>query len=348
MAKSKLIEALGVGAALGAVGSIYKAGEALIRLKRLHDVAEENAVFTRLAARVRDDLEEAERLMRVKEVKYALSGNPEKVEWIRDTMAGVHEALYEINRYTKRVCKDTDRGKHVGVKNRVIWVLDEHEKLVHRRMELATCHQSLLQVLALLGGLEPLRCCQDEKGQGNRYEQFTVEAKDKQHAPQQQAHVRFKEEYPGGGADARYNEYEFRREKQVPAGDYRGGNATYKETEYRRERQVPVAAPAAEYGGVEGNVRHYEYQNQQGRQEPVGNYGEYGAHAQPPPQHAQYGNYTGQRGQQGPVNVEYTVQREQAGPHKGEKFTEVYEKHNWQPQQEEWIPQVSRGPRSRL
>lgn len=43
------------------------------------------------------------------------------------------------------------------------WVLDEYEKLVNRRMELAMAHSSLMGVIEFLSQFEPLGCCGSQR-----------------------------------------------------------------------------------------------------------------------------------------------------------------------------------------
>jgi len=161
MAKKGLLEAIGVGAALSAVAGAYKFSEFAIRAKKLHEVASENEVFVRLVQHVQIDLAETERLLYLPSVKFALSNSPDKLAWIRRTISDTKNALYQISRYTGGVSGDLEHGHHVGIRHRFRWVLNDYEKLVHRRMELAMCHQSLTQVLGFLSTLEPLACCEE-------------------------------------------------------------------------------------------------------------------------------------------------------------------------------------------
>jgi len=157
----ELLGAIGLGAGLGAVGGAYKFAEFVIRLKKLHDVASENAVFARITDRVRSDLEETERLLSVPPVKNAMRrASPEKLKWIQATVRDLSLALEGMGQYTRRVQADVESRGWFGrwwrpsLWHRVRWVLDEREKLVNRRMELAAAHQSLIAVLSYLEPLE--------------------------------------------------------------------------------------------------------------------------------------------------------------------------------------------------
>jgi hypothetical protein len=154
--------ALSAGALISAVAGAYKVGEAVLHLRKLHDVGEENAVFVRMVERVRIDLVECERLLALPEVKLALQGSPEKVEWIKQTSTRCRIAMEEKAKWTESVRKGVEGGRFLSFKKRIWWVLEEHEKLENRRMELAMCHLGLLQVINFLAPLEPLACCQPE------------------------------------------------------------------------------------------------------------------------------------------------------------------------------------------
>jgi hypothetical protein len=154
--------ALSAGAVISVVAGAYKVGEAVLHLRRLHAVGKENDVFVRMVERVRLDLAEVDRLLALPEVKLALSRSPEKVQWIKRTITTLRVAMEEKAKYTESVRKAVEGGRILGLRKRIWWVLEEHEKLVNRRMELAMCHLGLLQVLAFLAPLEPLACCQPE------------------------------------------------------------------------------------------------------------------------------------------------------------------------------------------
>lgn len=124
---------VGLAGLAGLAGGAYKFGEFLTKVKRLHDVGSENAVFVRLVANVQADLRETERLLHLREVKNALRTTPEKVRWIRDSIRRVSFVLEEMAKYTGRVGEDLDEGKHrrwgwipfvgggahVGIRNRL-------------------------------------------------------------------------------------------------------------------------------------------------------------------------------------------------------------------------------------
>jgi hypothetical protein len=168
MAKGKVAEVIGLGALASGIAAAYKFSEFIVRLKKLHEVGGENAVFARLIQRVRVDLHEVERLLRIRDIQITLSRMPAKREWIYKTVQDTKVALSEIGRLTVRVTGDLDEGSHVGLRHRLRWLLDEHEKLVHRQMELATCHASLMEAMGYLMGLEP------EQGRERGFERETT------------------------------------------------------------------------------------------------------------------------------------------------------------------------------
>ncbi|KAF2671157.1 hypothetical protein BT63DRAFT_423390 [Microthyrium microscopicum] len=224
--------ALSLGAVVSAVAGTHKIIEALVELRKLHDVGKDNMIFVRIIDRVRVDLTETERLLAHKDVKYALSKSPEKVAWIHKTITAVREALQEMNGYTMRVRKDTDRGRWVGLRNRIYWRMEELEKLEVHSMEVARCHESLLQVLTFLGTLEPLPAVdqEQEKHRSGRHDtqQNDFRYKEERYIEPQYKETRFKEERY---IEPRYEE----REAVYEERPRRGG---YEEERYVEQRKV--------------------------------------------------------------------------------------------------------------
>ena len=157
-----VLGAIGIGAVASGAAATYKVSEALIKLRRLHEVAEDHAVFVRLTDRIRRDVAETERLLALREVKIALARNTEKMAWMRGTLESTKKALAAMDKYTGHVRKDLSHSKHVGIINRIRWVLDSHERLINLTLELETSHRGLIEVLSFLSGLEPLACCYDD------------------------------------------------------------------------------------------------------------------------------------------------------------------------------------------
>jgi hypothetical protein len=143
----------GASAIFGGINTAFKFSEFAIALK---DVGKENAVFARTIQRVKDDLEETERLLYLPEVKSALARYPGKIAWINKAISSVKVALNDIGLYVERARSDKDRDGSVSFENRVRWVLKDHEKLKNRAVELNTCHISLSSVLEELHRLEHL------------------------------------------------------------------------------------------------------------------------------------------------------------------------------------------------
>jgi hypothetical protein len=197
--------ALSVGAIVSAIAGGYKVAEFLVKVKRLHGVGTENGLFVRIVERVRIDIAETERLLNVPAIKQALSQSPKKVIWIKKTIEAVRQSLEEMTTLTRRVEGDVERGGRVGLRNRLWWVLSEHEKLVHSRMEVAMCHLGLIQVLGFLGALEPMACC-GPSGQYEEPDRFVEETTDVRYrdydqprrAPQYEDEGYFEEPHFGG------------------------------------------------------------------------------------------------------------------------------------------------------
>ncbi|KAL5319616.1 hypothetical protein ACEPPN_012671 [Leptodophora sp. 'Broadleaf-Isolate-01'] len=144
---------LGAGALFGAINTAFKFSEFAIELA---EVGSENNVFVRTIQRVRLDLDETERLLRVPAIRASLANNPQKLFWIQQAINSTKCALNDIGLFVERVRSDQDRDDTVSFINRVRWVLNDHGKLENRRSELATCHQTLTTVLNTLHPLEML------------------------------------------------------------------------------------------------------------------------------------------------------------------------------------------------
>jgi hypothetical protein len=156
------IGALKTGAIVSAVAGAYKFGEFVLKLRHLHGVDGMNSVFVRIVDRVRTDLEEVERLLKLKEVKEALKDNPKKVAWIYNCIGSMRQVLESTN----KICGGVTAGLSSwtwGLYSRAKWVLEDHEKVQHLRMEIAVNHLSVLNVLTYLAPLEPLACCKPKQ-----------------------------------------------------------------------------------------------------------------------------------------------------------------------------------------
>jgi hypothetical protein len=144
---------LGAGAIFGAINSAFKFSEFVIAL---NEVGRENNVFVRTIQRVKFDLEETERLLHLPEVKAALAKQPAKIPWINEAIVSTKTALNEIGKYVERARSDEARDGSIGFAVRVRWVLNDHDKLENRRMELNACHLTLSNVLTMLQRLESI------------------------------------------------------------------------------------------------------------------------------------------------------------------------------------------------
>ncbi len=142
---------LGAGAIFGAINTAFKFSEFVIAL---NEVGSENHVFVRTIQRVREDLEETERLLTLPPIKTNLLTNAEKSLWIKKAIYSTKCALNDIGLYVERVRSENDRDGDISFKNRVRWVLNDHGKLENRRSELTACHQTLSTVLNSLHHIE--------------------------------------------------------------------------------------------------------------------------------------------------------------------------------------------------
>jgi hypothetical protein len=146
-----MADPLSAAAVFAFLNSAFKFSEFAVKL---YSVESENGVFVRMIQRVRLDLEETERLVYSPLVQSKLVATPGKLPWIKGVIMSTKGALNEIGRLVERVRSDKAGYGSISWENRVRWVFNDNEKLVHRRMELGTCHQALSTVLAYLAPLE--------------------------------------------------------------------------------------------------------------------------------------------------------------------------------------------------
>jgi hypothetical protein len=149
-----LPETIKIGAIVSAIGAAYKISEFLLKTRRLYGVESENAVLERLLLRVQRDLAETRRLLSLPVITAALQRSPAKADWVYGVVNDTIAALRAVEEYTQHVSKDTKEGRGAGLRNRVMWVLEEKDAILHRQMELATCHLSLTQVMVLISRIE--------------------------------------------------------------------------------------------------------------------------------------------------------------------------------------------------
>lgn len=134
-----------------AINTVIKACELVYKIA---EVSGESAVFVRSILRVRDDLQETERLLYCPSVKAHLASVPEKEEWIKKIILDAKESLNEIGIYIERARADKERDGTVSLATRWAWVMSDHDKLKNRREGMNTCHTSLGNVLTYLVPLE--------------------------------------------------------------------------------------------------------------------------------------------------------------------------------------------------
>jgi hypothetical protein len=134
-----------------AINSLIKACELAYKLS---EVSEESEVFVRSIFRVRDDLQETERLLQCPQVKAQIEDLPEKKKWIKQVILDTKKALNEIGQYIERARQDKAQTGTVSFTTRWQWIMGDHDKLNNRREELGACHRSLGQVMTFLVPLE--------------------------------------------------------------------------------------------------------------------------------------------------------------------------------------------------
>lgn len=152
------------GTVAGIFAGAYQAAEIGTKLRALYDVPEDTRLFMGILARVRIDLAEAERLMAVKQVKFALSKSPAKVQWIKKTISSMKEALEGMHKLSSKVKDRVENGRFHGIWGRVSFITDDQDKLNIHTQQVARSHAGLLEVIGFLSSLEPLACCDEAKG----------------------------------------------------------------------------------------------------------------------------------------------------------------------------------------
>ena len=121
---------------------------------KVKDVSLENQVFVRIISRVRDDREEAFRLMRKPAVQRHFELDPDSGRYVEGTILALNNALQSIGKFVESVRLDEERNGSIGLVNRFEWVLRHQAKLGTRQLELDTCHKSLLQAMETMRNYE--------------------------------------------------------------------------------------------------------------------------------------------------------------------------------------------------
>ena len=155
--------------AFAAIAVCFKFVDFCIKIK---DVSNENSVFVRIISRVREDREEAFRLMRKPAVQRHFEADPESKNYVEGTILALNKALQSIGRFVESVRLDEERNGTIGLVNRFEWVLRHEAKLGTRQLELDTCHKSLLQALDIMRAfnrdpLPPAYCTVPTRGDDN-------------------------------------------------------------------------------------------------------------------------------------------------------------------------------------
>lgn len=163
-------EPISTAAVFAFLNSCFKLAEYAVKI---YSVESENGVFVRMILRIRQDLEETERLLSVPSVKARLISTPQKSPWIRGAVLSTKAALNEIGRWVERVRSEKAGYGNVSFESRVRWVFNDQEKMVSRSMELRTSHQTLSTVLAYLSPLELEKPTTVEKAEPPKYDDAT-------------------------------------------------------------------------------------------------------------------------------------------------------------------------------
>ena len=139
------------GAIFSCINSAIRFAELAVHLT---EVGPENEVFIRMIQTVRRDVEETERLLSISSIRERLANTPRKLSWIKSSLHSARCCLNEIGKWVERPRVDQQSNGSIRFETRVRWVLNDHSKLINRKMELSTCHQQLLTVLNFLIPME--------------------------------------------------------------------------------------------------------------------------------------------------------------------------------------------------
>ncbi|EPE28767.1 hypothetical protein GLAREA_09888 [Glarea lozoyensis ATCC 20868] len=110
------------------------------------------SAFLRTVERIRDDLAELERLLKVDSVKTHLNGTPDKLPYIENVAKNTKAALKEVEVLIEREGANQTANTSVGDCSRKM--SDGIVELMSHRFEISVCHQALLTALAFLNPLE--------------------------------------------------------------------------------------------------------------------------------------------------------------------------------------------------
>lgn len=121
---------------------------------RIAEVGSANEVFVRTIQIVRNDLNEAQRLLSLQSIQQKLISTPSKLGWIEHAIQSARTALYEIGKWVERPRQDKQATGTIKFETRVRWVFHDHKKILNHQTELSACHQQLSNVLAFLTPLE--------------------------------------------------------------------------------------------------------------------------------------------------------------------------------------------------
>jgi len=113
-----------------------------------------NLTFICLIEKIREDIDETERLLGIPSIHAVLENSPRKRTWVNNGIHNIESALNDIGLFIERIRLDKDDLSMNSFERRVQLVLQSSGKLENQRSELATCHQTLIAMLNVLSPLE--------------------------------------------------------------------------------------------------------------------------------------------------------------------------------------------------
>lgn len=147
----KMYEPSSVGRRFTSVRTAFRFADITIKIA---EAGSDHEVFARTIHIVRSDLNEVERLVNSILVRRNLTRTPAKYPWIQGAIANTKGVLDQIGKWVEQARGEQQPADAPQFDAKVRWAFSDHEKLIDRKLQLATCHRQLSTVLHYLTSLE--------------------------------------------------------------------------------------------------------------------------------------------------------------------------------------------------
>ena len=121
---------------------------------KILNAGEECSVFIATVQIVRNDLNEAHRLLNIPSIQDKLISTPDKLEWTKEAVLSTKSAIEGVGKVVEQARIDKETKGSARLTSRVKWVVDGHDQALSRNTLLLACHQQLSNVLGYLAPLE--------------------------------------------------------------------------------------------------------------------------------------------------------------------------------------------------